>query len=690
MNKRNFLFEIGCEELPSVPLNNAIAQTKKLFEAGLKEAGLEYGKVEVLSSPRRITVFVEALAEGTAEINQVMRGPSANIAFDADGNPTRAAEGFAKGRGLSAADLKVKDGYVYAEVHIPAQDARPLLVDLCQKTISDISWPRSQRWGRNHSKFVRPIRWMVCLFGDEALTVKYADVVSGTTTRGHRVLAPGEHEITCADEYVEVLHNNCVMLQDERRDKITEAIAKIEEERNGAHVDTPKKFFEEVVNLVEWPDVLVGKFDEEFLEVPHEIICESMLENQRYFPIYDAEGNLTREFVVVSNANPACAATVIDGNERVVRPRLADAKFFYEEDLAVDMEQFNEQLKTVVFQDKLGTVYNKVSRIEKLSELIADEAGLDADAKKRAVQAAHLCKADLVSQAVVEFTSQQGVMGGYYAKAAGYADEVATAIKEHYRPRFAGDELSSVVEGKVVACADKLDTICGIFAIDEPPTGSSDPYAVRRATIGVIAILKTMPTVKLESLVDKSLELYIADGLEFDVDTVKASIMKFFLGRLSAIAKDEGISSDTVEAVSATSISTPTQFFERAHALESARKDEPEVFESLATAYARANNLADAKLGIEVDESLMGAEELNLLGALTKCEKDVDSAMAEGNYALALRCLASLSQPIDLFFQEVMVMDKDEALRQNRLRLLNRFAKVFAGVANIGALAKKK
>ena len=480
------------------------------------------------------------------------------------------------------------------------------------------------------------------------------------------------------------------MLQDERRQTILDAVKKIEQERNGAHVDMPAKVFDEVVNLCEWPDVLVGKFDQEFLEVPHEIICESMLTNQRYFPIYDAEGKLTREFVVVSNADPACAATVIDGNERVVRARLSDAKFFYEEDLSCDMEQFVDRLKTVVFQEKLGTVYQKSQRIEKLAEFIAQLAGASEEVIARSVRSAHLAKADLVSQAVIEFTSQQGVMGGYYASAKGEPSEVADAIREHYRPRFAGDELSSVEEGRIVACADKMDTICGIFAIGEPPTGSSDPFAVRRATIGVIALLKTMPSVSLDKVCDLSLAQYKQQGIDFDADEVKTAILKFFLGRMRAIVRDEGVQADTIEAVSATSVSSPLEFMRRAHALEDARAKDSELFEDLAVAYARAAHLGRVSLGCDVDKSIMGDAEVCLLEACEAGTKNVDEALASGNYEAALRALADLRGPIDRFFDDVLVMDEDTSVRENRLKLLNVFTSVFDGVANIGALAKKK
>ena len=693
---RDFLFEIGCEEMPSAPLMNAVRQLPKLVADGLDAAGLAHGDIRVLSTPRRLAVL-STVATETEAVHEVKRGPAANIAFDAEGNPTKAAEGFARKCGISATELVRRedtDGreYVFAERSVPAAPALPILSDLCEKTIAALEWPnyRSQRWGTTHETFVRPIRWICALLGEEVVPVRYADVVSGNTTRGHRVLGPGEHVVAEPAQYEAVLEAAGVLSDERRRQVIAEGIAKIERELRGAHVDTPKKVLDEVVNLCEWPSVLVGRFDEEFLKVPHEIICESMLSNQRYFPIYDAEGNLTREFVVVSNADPRVSETVVSGNERVVRARLDDAKFFYEEDLKRPMEEFVERLGSVTFQERLGTMLQKVERMEGLAAAVATQAGQDEAAVSSAARAAHLAKADLVSQAVVEFTNQQGVMGGYYAAAAGEGAEICSAIREHYRPRFAGDELPSGVCGRCVAIADKLDTICGIFAIDEPPTGSSDPYAVRRATIGVIAMLRTLPGCDLRQLIGLSLGSYLAQGLEFDLEEVASAVVRFFQARLVAIAKDEGIRPDTIEAVSAVGVIDPIEFMARAHALEDARSQSPELFDDLATAYARAAHLGDASLGTSVDPALLGDSEKALLDACEQGTDVVRDALARDDYASALTALAELRAPIDRFFEDVLVMDEDTAVRENRLRLLNRFVEVFVGGADIGALSRKK
>ena len=692
---KDFLLEIGTEEMPSAPLNNAVKQLGKLVSAGLSDAGLSHGDVRVVSSPRRLAVLVDAVAVATDEVHEVRRGPAASIAFDADDNPTKAAMGFARKAGVEATELVRRedtDGreYVFAERNVASKPAAPLLSQLAEHTIASLEWPnyRSQHWGSTHDTFVRPIRWICCLLGSDVVPVTYADVTSGNTTRGHRVLGPGEHVVSEPASYEGVLEAAHVLVAERREQVIREGIAKVESEL-GVTVDTPKKVFDEVVNLCEWPTVLVGHFDEEFLAVPNEIICDSMLSNQRYFPTYDAEGKLTRAFVVVSNADPAVSATVIDGNERVVRARLDDAKFFYEEDLKAPLESYLPKLAKVTFQERLGTVLQKSERMEAVAPVVAAQLGLDEAHEAMAARAAKLAKADLVTQAVVEFTSQQGVMGGYYAKASGEADEVAEAIRDQYRPRFAGDDVPAGPVGVAVAVADKVDTISGMFAIKQPPTGSSDPFAVRRSAIGVIAMLRGERGAHLEPIVDAALAAYAGQGLEFDLDEARSGVLEFFAGRLAAIARDERVSPDTIEAVAAAGVVDPAEFFLRTRALEDARAGSAELFDDLATAFARAAHLARPELGAEVDEALLGEAERSLLAAVDAASADVARLLGEGDYSGALAALAALREPIDRFFVDVMVMDEDEALRDNRLRLLNRFTDVFQGVADFGALAKK-
>ena len=692
------VFEIGVEELPSAALNKIIANMRELVEEGLSAAHLDCAGVEVMGTPRRVATFVHGLAAATEPVEQQFRGPAAAAAFDADGNPTKAAMGFARGKGVDASQLVVREqdgkSYVWVDVSTPARSAaevvREVLAQAAGKVNDKLTGLRTQRWGMHSCRFSRPVRWLLCLLDDEVVPVEFCDLVAGRSTRGHRLMNPGTYEVPDAASYVRVLEGAHVIVSGERRSQIIREGIAVVEAAQGLRADTPKKTYDEVVNLVEWPTVVEADFDREFLDVPHEIICESMLSNQRYFPLYDADGNLTNHFLLVSNGDPARSDVIAEGNERVVRARLSDAKFFYEEDLRHPLADFVERLSKVGFQEKLGTMLDKTMRIRDLAANIGAQGGYDPDVVAMASRGAYLAKADLVTSAVVEFTSQQGVMGGYYATASGEPTEVALAVAQHYRPRFAGDALPDGVVGRIVALSDKMDTVCGIFAIDEAPTGSSDPFAVRRAAIGIINILRAEPQISLEAAIDAALAGIASQGIAFDRAEVSTAVRDFFVGRLTSIAKDEGVSPDTVEAVKAVGVLEPSEFLARAHALEEARTGEPEVFDDLASAYTRANNLRDASLGSEVDGTLAGEQERALLAATDEAAAQVDACLAgEGGYAGAIRALAALRGPVDAFFADVMVMDDDAALRENRLRLLNRFVGAFARVADVGKMEKR-
>ena len=483
MEKRTLAFEIGTEEIPAFDLAGAVKQLFTMVPSLLDDAAIPHGAVKIFSSPRRLIVIAEEIPEATEEKNEVFKGPSAKIAFDTEGNPTKAAQGFARGKGVDPSSLVVEDGYVYARTHTPSVNVASLLSSVLNKIIHGLSWPRSQRWGVQSEYFTRPVRWIVALFGNEVIDFTFAGLVAGRTTYGHRFLAPGPFEVADADSLVDVVRSASVIPSEaEREQVIREGVAKAEAETGFTAVLHPKTLVE-VINLAEYPTVLVGTFDEEFLKVPEEIIVDAMLVHQRYFPLYDKDGKLTNRFIVVSNGDPACAETIVDGNERVVRARLYDAKFFYDEDLKQPLESYVDHLGEVVFQEKLGTMLDKTNRIQRLADHLAEDAGLAGQDLSDVERAARLCKADLVTSAVVEFTSVQGVMGSYYAAASGETAQVAQAIEQHYRPRFAGDEAPDTVVGKIVAIADKLDTVCGLFAVGQGPTGSSDPFALRRSYV---------------------------------------------------------------------------------------------------------------------------------------------------------------------------------------------------------------
>lgn len=692
MEKRTLAFEIGTEEIPAFDLAGAVKQLSTMVPSLLDDAAIPHGAVKIFSSPRRLIVIAEEIPEATEEKNEVFKGPSAKIAFDAEGNPTKAAQGFARGKGVDPSSLVVEDGYVYARTHTPSVNVASLLSSVLNKIIHGLSWPRSQRWGVQSEYFTRPVRWIVALFGNEVIDFTFAGLVAGRTTYGHRFLAPGPFEVADADSLVDVVRSASVIPSEaEREQVIREGVAKAEAETGFTAVLHPKTLVE-VINLTEYPTVLVGTFDEEFLKVPEEIIVDAMLVHQRYFPLYDKDGKLTNRFIVVSNGDPACAETIVDGNERVVRARLYDAKFFYDEDLKQPLESYVDHLGEVVFQEKLGTMLDKTNRIQRLADHLAEDAGLAGQDLSDVERAARLCKADLVTSAVVEFTSVQGVMGSYYAAASGETAQVAQAIEQHYRPRFAGDEAPDTVVGKIVAIADKLDTVCGLFAVGQGPTGSSDPFALRRSAIGIVAMLsgKDAVEVSLVAAIDAALASYAQQGIEFDTDAVRRDVIEFFITRTNVMMRDAGNSIDAIDAVLSAGIQEPVELINRVSALEAARSEQPEVFEDLATAYARANNLCDSKLGTEVNEGLLSEVEQALVRAVCQAESNVASALENNNYAAALSELAALRKPIDLFFENTMVMDEDQALRENRLRLLNSFVAVFANVADFALLSKVK
>ena len=692
MANRTLAFEIGTEELPAFDLHAATKKLADIAADALDGAGIAHGDLEVYSTPRRLIVIAHEVPEATEAVEEEFRGPSAKIAFDADGNPTKAAAGFARGKGVDVSALERRDvdgtEYVFATRRIPSREVAELLPGILGGIITSIPWPKTQRWGSRHEQFSRPVRWLLALFGAEVVPVEFAGLVAGNATRGHRFLAPGPHEVSDADALIDVLRGAFVVpCEAEREASIREQVRAVEE-RTGLTADLPAKTMEEVVNLAEYPTVMVGSFDELFLAVPKEITVDAMLVHQRYFPLFNADGTLSNRFLITSNGDPAFEANIVDGNERVVAARLYDAKFFYDEDLKRPLEAYVDDLDAVVFQEQLGTMRAKTNRIVALAKHLAADAGLEGQDAADAARAAYLCKADLVTGAVVEFTSVQGIMGSYYAEAAGETAQVARAVGDHYRPRFAGDEPPASTVGKIVAMADKLDTICGLFAIGQGPTGSSDPFALRRSAIGIVNMLDGGLNVSLAPAVDAALSAYAADGIDFDTAAAKDAVMDFFITRTRVMLRDAGNAADAIDAVLAAGVKEPAVFVKRVRALEHARTEAPETFDDLATAYARANNLRDAALGTDVDESLAGEVEHALFSAVVQAEGCVARALEADDYRTALSELASLRAPIDLFFDRIMVMDEDEKLRENRLRMLNRFVNVFQDVADFGKMAR--
>ena len=691
MNRHVLAFEIGTEEIPAFDLVGAEKQLAQMVPARLEAARIPFESVEIHTTPRRLIVIVRDIADETPAVNEEFKGPRASIAFDADGNPTKAAAGFARGKGIpvEALERRVVDGdeYIFARREIPAAKVKGLLPEILAGLIPDLKWPRSMHWGNYDETFSRPVRYLLALLDDEVVPVHWSQLDADRLTAGHRVLSRGMHEVATADALLDVLRENRVIPNMAEREAAIRAGVEAIEKETGCRAELPEKTLTEVINLSEYPQALCARFDEEFLQVPEEIIVDAMLMHQRYFPLYDEAGKLTNNFIIVSNGDPAYAGNIIAGNERVVRARLDDAKFFYEEDLKRPLESYVEKLDQVVFQEKLGTVRDKAKRLVVLADALAADAGLNETDANDLRRAALLCKADLVTNAVIEFTSVQGVMGSYYATASGETEQVARAIGEHYQPRFAGDALPQGVVGQLTAFADKLDTICGLFAADQAPTGSKDPFALRRQAIGIVNMLMAGLPVSLEKAIDASLATF--EGIEFDREKTRAEVIDFFVTRTRVICKEEGIAPDVIEAVLAAGVVEPAVIDQRTHALTAIREESPEEMDDLATAYARANNLRDPEVGTELDENALAGASLALYQAVQSARTDVNAALEATDYASALKALAALRAPIDAFFDEVKVMADDEEERANNLRLLNAFVELFSHVADFGKMARK-
>ncbi|MDO4841434.1 MAG: glycine--tRNA ligase subunit beta [Phoenicibacter congonensis] len=691
MALKTFAFEIGSEEIPAFDLADATEQMKVLVPKLLDDAGIVHGEVEIYTSPRRQIFVAHDIAEVTDEKVEKFRGPSKKIAFNEDGTPSKALEGFARSKGVAVEDLVLegegdKANYC-ATVVTPSVNVIDLLGDICLKTINGIKWPKSCNWGSTREVYSRPVRWLCAMFGTDVVDVEWANLKSSNTTIGHRFLNPGPHVVPSADDLISVVRSASVIpVQEERRQIILDGIKKIEEE-TGYTARIPEKTLVEVTNLGEFPTPMVGTFDEEFLKVPEEIIVDAMLMHQRYFPLYQANGKLSNKFVIVSNGNPENEAIIVDGNERVVAARLYDAKFFYDEDLKQPLENNVEKLEEVIYQEKLGTIKAKNDRNVILATYIACQAELSEEEKTDAVRAAYLAKADLPSQAVIEFTSVQGIMGSYYAAASGENEHVALAIKEHYCPRFAGDDVPQEIVGKVVALADKLDTVCGLIAVGERPTGSKDPFGVRRAALGCVAIMQAGLDIDLLPAIDNALKYLKEQGIEFDVDAAKESIVDFFGDRASQLSKAAGCEQETIDAVMASGVQEPIVIISRACDLQKAREEMKDDFEDLSVAFSRAHSLSDMQLGTDLEESLFGDNERVFVDAIEKTKAEI-AGLIKTDYFAALKCLASLRGPVDAFFDSTMIMDKDEAIKNNRVKILNNFIECFAGIADFGKFSK--
>ena len=683
MSARDFLVELGTEELPPKALKTLGEAFLAGIEKGLKAAGLSYSASRYYAAPRRLAVLIEQLEEQQADRTQNLDGPPVQAAFDKDGNPTQAALGFAKKCGVELSAIDQSGPKLKFSQSIPGQAAAGLLPAIVETSLNELPIPKRMRWGARKTEFVRPSQWLVMLFGDDVIDCEILAQQSGRVSRGHRFHANHEVRISAPANYAEDLRAAYVIADfAERRAQIATRIDQLAAEQEGTAI-VPPALLDEVSALVEWPVPLVCSFEERFLEVPQEALIITMQDNQKYFCLLDANGKLLPRFITVANIESKDPIQIISGNEKVVRPRLTDAEFFFKQDKKQKLESFNERLANVVFQAQLGSVYDKAQRVSALAGFIAERTAGNAT---NAARAGLLCKCDLASEMVGEFPEMQGIAGYYYAKHDGEAEDVALALNEQYMPRGAGAELPSTLTGAAVALADKLDTLVGIFGIGMLPTGSKDPYALRRAALGVLRIL-----------IEKQLDLDLAEAVTFAIsqfgDKIKADglapqVQDFIFDRLRARYEDEGVEVAVYQAVRAVSPTSPLDFDQRVQAVQAFRAL-PQAG-ALAAANKRVSNLlskAEGQIAVSVEAHYFDNPcEFTLNAAIQQAEHAVQPLAAGRQYNLALSQLANLREPVDAFFEGVMVNAEDPAVRANRYALLAKLRGLFLGVADISVL----
>lgn len=687
MTTQNFLVEIGTEELPPKALKTLATSFADNVEAELNQAGLSFDKIEWFAAPRRLAVKVLNLATQQPSKEIEKRGPAVSAAFDAEGKPTKAAEGWARGCGITVEQAERiatdKGEWLVHRAKIEGQPTKNLLNSIVANALAKLPIPKPMRWADKSVQFIRPVHTVTMLLGDELIEGEILGVASARTIRGHRFLGEKEFEIQHADQYPQLLREKGSVVADFNERK-AEILAKSQAKATalGGVADIEESLLEEVASLVEYPNVLAAKFEERFLAVPAEALVYTMKGDQKYFPIYDKDGKLLPHFIFVSNINPEDPTAIIEGNEKVVRPRLTDAEFFFKTDLKQKLVDRLPRLETVLFQQQLGTLKDKTDRIEQLAGEIAKQIGAD---EAKAKRAGLLSKCDLMTNMVFEFTDTQGVMGMHYARHDGEDEEVAVALNEQYMPRFAGDELPKSLVASAVALADKFDTLTGIFGIGQAPKGSADPFALRRAALGALRIIveKNLP-LDLEDLVKKSAALF---GDKLTNQNVVADVVDFMLGRFRAWYQDEGIAVDVIQAVLARRPTRPADFDARVRAVSHFRT--LDSAEALAAANKRVSNIlakADAAIGeINLTACVEPAEKA-LAEAVLALRTEVQPLIAQGDYTAVLDKLANLRAPVDSFFDNVMVNAEDPALRQNRLAILNTLQDLFLQVADISLL----
>ena len=680
---KDLLFEIGAEEIPAGFMPHILGQLKQLAETKLNDAHLPFESIATYGTPRRLALIVKGLANTSAEISERHKGPSASIAYDADGNATKAAIGFARGKGLDVADLVVEDGYIYAETKTAGVSAKDIVTDMLPQLITGLNFPKSMHWGNLDAKFVRPVRWLVALLDEEVIPVEFATVKSGNVTRGHRFLGADEITIKNAASYVDTLKENFVMVdQDARRELISKQLHDMAASKN-ASIVWDDDLLEEINYLVEWPTALCGGFEESYLALPDAAIITPMKDHQRYSPLVDQNGKLLPMFLTVRNGSDHSIEVVQAGNERVLRARLDDAKFFFNEDRKKPLIDRQDGLTKIVFQEGLGNLADKTERLLKLGRVFGEECGLHEDAAVVLERATELAKTDLTTGMVTEFTELQGVMGKEYALLDGESEEVAEAIFEQYLPRFAGDVLPQTEAGKVLSIIDKVDNIVATFSRGLIPTGSQDPYALRRQTIGILNILLGSEwNISLRPIFKASMELLNVPTEK--QDELLGQVEEFFTLRLKNIFLDREVPHHVIDLLLSNNELSVADAEGLVNALLANRIDENV---ELVQAYTRMYNLVKDVEYIGVNSDLLKEDaEKELFEAASKASEASSAAWEAGDYDAVVAVPATLVPAINKFFEDVMVMDKDEAIKANRLQLVRLAYSVMAIIGDISAL----
>ena len=680
---KDLLFEIGAEEIPAGFMPNILGQLKQLAETKLNDAHLPFESIATYGTPRRLALIVKGLADTSAEISERHKGPSASIAYDADGNPTKAAIGFARGKGLDVADLVVEDGYIYAETKTAGVPAKDIVTDMLPQLITGLNFPKSMHWGNLDAKFVRPVRWLVALLDEEVIPVEFATVKSGNVTRGHRFLGADEITIKNAASYVDTLKENFVMVdQDARRELISKQLHDIAASKN-ASIVWDDDLLEEINYLVEWPTALCGGFEESYLALPDAAIITPMKDHQRYFPLVDQDGKLLPMFLTVRNGSDHSIEVVQAGNERVLRARLDDAKFFFNEDRKKPLIDRQDGLTKIVFQEGLGNLADKTERLLTLGRVFSEECELHEDARVVLERATELAKTDLTTGMVTEFTELQGVMGKEYALLDGESPEVAEAIFEQYLPRFAGDVLPQTEAGKVLSIIDKIDNIVATFSRGLIPTGSQDPYALRRQTIGILNILLNSEwNISLRPIIVESMNLLNVPADK--QDELLGQVEEFITLRLKNIFLDREVPHHVIDLLLSNNELSVADAEGLVKALLANRIDENV---ELVQAFTRMYNLVKDVTYTGVDKSLLKEDaERALYEMATKASEASIDAWDKNDYDAVVAVPATLVPGINKFFEDVMVMDKDEAIKANRLQLVRLAYSVMAIIGDISAL----